>query len=77
MQSARVAKTKAVSLLAAAGALAAMGIVSVVAATSDSSSGSAPTVIADTTSVLTTPSIPSAAPSNKAQPFKGGDWNGM
>lgn len=77
MQSVRAAKPKVVLLAAAAAAVATMGIVTGLAATSGSSSGDAPSVVADTPSVQTTPSIPSAAPATKAAPFKGGDWNGI
>ncbi|MDT5008590.1 MAG: hypothetical protein QOH57_207 [Mycobacterium sp.] len=78
MQSVNVTPKK-LSLVAAAGALAVMGIMTFTAGNS-AGTGGANSVMADTPSVqapVSTPSVPSAVPAVKATKFAGGDWTGM
>lgn len=78
MQSVNVSAKK-LSLIAAAGAVAVMGIVTFTASNTAGTSG-ANSVVADTPSVAapsSSPSVPSAVPAVKATKFAGGDWTGM
>ena len=67
------------SLVAAAGALAVMGTITV-AMGSSGNAASNTVFVADTTTETTppaTPGVASAAPKVKATTFAGGDWPGM
>jgi hypothetical protein len=69
---------KALSLFAAAGAVAVMGIFTV--AQSMSGGDGKNVIVAGTSTQATpppTPAVQSAAPTVKATTFKGGDWPGM
>jgi hypothetical protein len=75
----RIKSLKMWSIVAAAGALAVMGTVTLVEGASDST-GTGPQIVADTptgSTPATTPSVPSAVPAVKATKFVGGDWTGI
>ena len=68
---------KVLSLIAAAGAVATMGIATV--KPSHGSNGNAVVIVGtgSTQTPATTPTVPSAVPTVKATKFVGGDWNGI
>jgi hypothetical protein len=74
----RIKSLKTWSIVAAGGALAIMGAVTLGQSASDTSTS--PQIVADTPTASTpgtTPSVPSAVPAVKATKFAGGDWSGI
>jgi hypothetical protein len=80
MQSLNVSMKK-LSLVAAAGAVAVMGVVTFAASSPHDGGSGGSSVMADTPTASgpasTPPSVPSAVPQVKATKFAGGDWTGM
>lgn len=78
MQARNVPVTKLMVVAAAAAAIA-MGAVTLASNPGNSSHGGSAALIADTQTQSVpppSPTVPSAAPTMKASPWKGGDWSG-